>query len=251
MASLRRTAEVPRRRVTRATSCVTDHPFTAWPVAPHFPNASCRGADVDAGWFFASKGDTEALTLARKVCSSCPHQLDCREFSLTLPSVVVGVYGGWSNRERTLERRARRRQLDVATASSNIAMVLASRPAGGDDEVIEELDQAVTSEPDASVTSDGTDELAIRTCAVCATELAPNRRKTCSASCAREHERRTRAARRSNGKPAVPSTRASHANGEMLTWPEPLAVLVGAGFEVRSIDVELDGQLWTLRRSQA
>ena len=184
------------------------------------------------------------------MCAGCPHLFDCREYGLALPAAVVGVFGGLSTRERTLERRARRQQ-----------SVLAAQPAGCEHDGIDDDQADVSTESHGSVAA-GNGATDRRTCAVCGAVLAANRQRTCSASSAAEHKRRTNAGRRNgtaaatdasrreasangNGRPAAVTT------GPVVTGrPETVAVLEAAGFRLTGYLLEHDGQPWTLTRSE-
>ena len=218
----------------------TEDPWLHWPPAPSFERAACRDPDVDVGWFFPQRGDHRAVALARKVCAGCEHLFACREFGLSLPSTAVGIYGGLNQSERRRDRRARRQ------------LVLEPELPDGDDGAIDELDQADTVTPplevDAATNGNGVHE---RPCVVCGAMLGPNRQKTCSSSCAAEHERRRRARNRASAKPAVSASNGStsHANGDGSAWPRALDALVGAGAEVIELRLRLNGASWSLVRS--
>jgi hypothetical protein len=156
--------------------------------------------------------------------------LACREFSLTVASSVSGIYGGWSHKERMLERRDRRRQI-----------VLEPAVADDDSERIDLLDQSGVStgspDPDAA-------NRAARS----------SRRRNYD----RENERRRqlRAAARTQRNSAEVDTAVVQGNesgpGHVVSrWPEPLAALIGAGAVVEEVRLRIDGVSWSLVRSDA
>jgi WhiB family transcriptional regulator, redox-sensing transcriptional regulator len=67
--------------------------------------AFCAGLNPDM--FFPERG--EAVKEAKAVCRGCPVRSDCLEFALA-SSEKFGIWGGMSERERRMERRARRRR---------------------------------------------------------------------------------------------------------------------------------------------
>lgn len=66
--------------------------------------ASCRG--TDPAWYHLERGGNSAP--ARKVCADCTVRLACLEYALERPG-LEGIWGGTSDRERKLRRRAMRR----------------------------------------------------------------------------------------------------------------------------------------------
>lgn len=62
--------------------------------------AACVNADADT--FFPEKG--ESAGPAKRICSGCEVRQECLDWSLSLPSDTLGIWGGLSYRERKLVR---------------------------------------------------------------------------------------------------------------------------------------------------
>jgi hypothetical protein len=78
------------------------------PPAPDFPDAACRSPEVDAKWFFPTRGDHNVrfyAKLARQVCATCPHQTACADDALAAGDMLSGIWGGTSTRQRKRLRR--------------------------------------------------------------------------------------------------------------------------------------------------
>lgn len=73
---------------------------TSWMEA-----AACKGTDPEA--FFPDK-NVAMPKLVRKICSSCPAQEECLEYSLSFVPILEGVWGGLGTRERGRIRTRRR-----------------------------------------------------------------------------------------------------------------------------------------------
>ncbi|HVT78479.1 MAG TPA: WhiB family transcriptional regulator [Acidimicrobiales bacterium] len=56
--------------------------------------------------FFPARG--EDTKPAKAVCGLCPVRAACREYGLSMPQTLNGIWGGLSGRERRAEQRARR-----------------------------------------------------------------------------------------------------------------------------------------------
>jgi WhiB family redox-sensing transcriptional regulator len=178
---------------------------------PFFEHAGCRAPGVEQSWFFPGQG--EPVDRAREVCAGCPHLIDCREYGLTLPKAATGIFGGLSRRER----------LEVLARHQHVVLepVLASWDDGPIDDEPDEP-EVITS-------------AVARPCQGCGASLVgrANATKWCSDKC----RNKSRAARaRTNG----------HHVGSGLSGWEPLAALVAGGARLRSVELELAGQTWTL-----
>jgi WhiB family transcriptional regulator, redox-sensing transcriptional regulator len=80
-------------------------PTPAW-----FDDALCRG--VGAEFMFPTRGDrTEHI---KAVCEACPVRSECLEHALATGE-KFGIWGGHSERERRLMRRARRQAVGRAS----------------------------------------------------------------------------------------------------------------------------------------
>jgi hypothetical protein len=80
-------------------------------VDPAWPDtASCRDHPSlpPDSWFDTRSSVVRAQVV--QVCSSCPVLAQCAEWSITTPSLSVGVFGGLTDAERRSERTRRRRQ---------------------------------------------------------------------------------------------------------------------------------------------
>ena len=65
---------------------------------------------MDTRFFFPVGEDTDAARVAKDVCSRCPVQIYCLEFAL-VTTQSSGIWGGLSEDERRVLKRARRRQI--------------------------------------------------------------------------------------------------------------------------------------------
>jgi WhiB family redox-sensing transcriptional regulator len=74
-----------------------------WP-GEWYQGGGCRTVPTEV--FFPTRG--EDLEPARAVCRACPVQYDCADYAIPLTG-LLGVWGGMSEKERRLARRARRR----------------------------------------------------------------------------------------------------------------------------------------------
>jgi WhiB family redox-sensing transcriptional regulator len=110
------------------------HPGLAWPAAPALADAACRAPDVNPSWFFPGRG--EPIERAKAVCARCPDLDACRGWALEVgSSYLQGIWGGTSERERTLLRRARALELRSAAVydepMTDLAVDLAEPAANG------------------------------------------------------------------------------------------------------------------------
>lgn len=74
-------------------------------------DAACRNHDSEL--FFDSDNERGELRArreqaAKKICAACPVRAECLRFAESGPE-VFGVWGGTTQRERTMRRRRRRR----------------------------------------------------------------------------------------------------------------------------------------------
>ena len=79
--------------------------FSAVPdtTGPWRERAACRGTKtVD---FFPRQGETYAA--AKAVCARCPVSDECLAYSLTFPTILCGIWGGKSGRDRRMMLRGR------------------------------------------------------------------------------------------------------------------------------------------------
>ncbi len=60
-----------------------------------YDRAACRGEPTDL--WFPERG--ESLEIARRICRSCPVAKACLEYAFA-GNERIGMYGGWSERER-------------------------------------------------------------------------------------------------------------------------------------------------------
>lgn len=71
-------------------------------------DAACR--DLPGWMFFADKEDApNPYAAGQVVCRRCPAQDACREFALSDPPELFGLFGGMTPRERIAERTRRDR----------------------------------------------------------------------------------------------------------------------------------------------
>ncbi len=67
---------------------------------------ACREPHPEANWFPNRGGDAGPKSeAARAVCTGCPAREPCLAYALANPE-LVGIWGGTTNRERRLARRA-------------------------------------------------------------------------------------------------------------------------------------------------
>lgn len=79
-------------------------------------DAVCRGIDTEL--FFPEKGGEAPMIVkrAKEICNSCPVQVECLEFALTIETAGAqrhGVWGGTTARERDRIRAQRREQVSA------------------------------------------------------------------------------------------------------------------------------------------
>lgn len=65
-------------------------------------------SQIDPGLWFPEQGESSAE--AKRLCLTCPVRLACREYALSLPEQIYGVWGGLTERERRIERRQRAKE---------------------------------------------------------------------------------------------------------------------------------------------
>lgn len=69
---------------------------------PWMAEGACKGL---ADLMFPERG--EDTSQAKAVCAACPVVGECREYGLTLPYDLPGVWGGLSQRERRMAKTGR------------------------------------------------------------------------------------------------------------------------------------------------
>lgn len=71
-------------------------------------NAACQGVDPDLFFPTPQRGETSVnvIRLIQATCHVCPVMLECREYGM---GERHGVWGGWTELDRRVERRRRRR----------------------------------------------------------------------------------------------------------------------------------------------
>jgi WhiB family transcriptional regulator, redox-sensing transcriptional regulator len=85
------------------------------PQPPRFGwqnRAACRGAPLEL--FFGPDGERSAERNRResdalKLCAACPVQETCRRHAMVMPE-THGVWGGTTEAERSIQRKAERRR---------------------------------------------------------------------------------------------------------------------------------------------
>ena len=75
--------------------------MTAALTPPATPGALCTQADPEA-WFPEKGGNNRR---AKAICAGCPVLAECREYALTHPERLDGIWGGLSERDRRIIRR--------------------------------------------------------------------------------------------------------------------------------------------------
>lgn len=74
-------------------------PSTRWQA-----DAACQGLDTEL--FFPGRGESDTVTAAKEICSSCGVREECLESALATGE-KFGIWGGTSERERRVLRRQR------------------------------------------------------------------------------------------------------------------------------------------------
>ncbi len=80
---------------------------------PWMNDGSCRNHPPEV--FFPSDG--VGVTLAQRICSSCPVRQPCLEYALE-NRIDLGVWGGTSERERRRILKSRRIPIDVLASGA-------------------------------------------------------------------------------------------------------------------------------------
>ena len=232
-----------------------------WPPPPLLPRAACRSPGTDPLWFFPERG--QATTEAVRICAACPEITPCREWSLAAPATLSGIFGGWSQQARKLERRRRRLLLMDA-----VSEVEASAMNGHN---------SLRVSNGAGVASGSSEEVSpeqlsktVELCAVCSAPIPARRAQVGSRTCAQEecvtaYRKRRRAAYEASKRARDAEHHGARVNGAVevralanapLSQPPgrdnlgPLfQSLAGSGALVRSIVLEVAGECWTVTRS--
>ena len=69
--------------------------------------AACRWAPRDITWFPGRDPDLTMTTAAKAVCETCPALDACRTWALGQGSLLYGIWGGLTEKEREVVRRRR------------------------------------------------------------------------------------------------------------------------------------------------
>lgn len=72
-------------------------------IPDQFTSAVCASTDPEA--WFPEIGITSANRAAQRMCGVCPHVTACLDYALTVR--VVGIWGGTTDSDRQVIRRAR------------------------------------------------------------------------------------------------------------------------------------------------
>lgn len=188
-----------------------------WPELPNFPLAACRG--IDTSVFFAERGQSVAPAVA--ICNACRELEACRAWAMAAPAELVGIFGGWGQKRRGIERRRRQVGLSLAIdqVESESAPLELEAPVSSNG-----YHEPVTAAPD-------------RVCPGCGGAVTgPASRKWCSERCRRANAAHSSVPSRES-RPVTLATRAP-------SLPAQLAPLV-VGY---LIDVG-QGDPWVLTRS--
>lgn len=65
---------------------------------------ACKRPEAQGVNFFPGRGDDTKA--AKAVCAMCPVRRPCRDYGLSMPQNLNGIWGGLSGRERRAERKA-------------------------------------------------------------------------------------------------------------------------------------------------
>lgn len=76
------------------------------------PARACAGHPTEN--FFPAHGSSKQAQAARAVCRGCPVVDECREYAIAGGPFVLGIWGGTSEQDRDLTRRARRAEQATA-----------------------------------------------------------------------------------------------------------------------------------------
>jgi hypothetical protein len=81
---------------------------------------ACASGDHDPSLWFPEKGEAARAGIAKKICNTeCPVRDTCREYAVTFPVILLGVWGGLSKGELQAARLSRGIQtVDERTFSS-------------------------------------------------------------------------------------------------------------------------------------
>lgn len=85
-------------------------------------DAAC--AQVDPELFFPNKGGCSAP--AKLVCRRCPVMEECREYAVTSPTLLDGIWGGTT----VMQRRELRRKRGITTVSEVFDSIMCGTEAG-------------------------------------------------------------------------------------------------------------------------
>ena len=85
------------------------------PPAPDLPRAACRG--LDPGLFVTQRG--QDVEPAKAICKACPELGPCRDYALSAPLELGGIWGATSAGERRA-LRATGRTVDEVDALDDV-----------------------------------------------------------------------------------------------------------------------------------
>lgn len=75
--------------------------------APSFDGSQpCVSSDPEA-WFPTTHGMTSENNKAKEICGSCPFVVECAEYAIAQGSMLEGIWGGTTPKERASIRRRR------------------------------------------------------------------------------------------------------------------------------------------------
>jgi WhiB family transcriptional regulator, redox-sensing transcriptional regulator len=121
--------------------------LATWDASSWREGAACHDANTDLFFPIGSTKDAVAKTIkAKRYCAVCPVRLYCLEFALWTAQ-DYGVWGGLTEDERRRERRNRR----AAARKLRAAQVVAdAMEVEGDDDRLDELDDDLLDDYEAS-----------------------------------------------------------------------------------------------------
>lgn len=72
---------------------------------PKWSDAVC--ASIGGDFWFPETGENDAVKHAKRVCGTCPIQVQCLEYAVSAPRKEIGIWGGATLQERTRIRMSR------------------------------------------------------------------------------------------------------------------------------------------------
>ena len=197
----------------------------------------------------SSRNEAPAPSKPRRCASTCVVREQCLDYAIA-NGEHFGIWGGMSERERQQIRTGRRRRQTVlAPPSATKDDWRIDNPVTPELDDVDQADDVVASTAvDASPTDD-----VVRACVICDAPLPASRLRTCGPEHAAEHKRRQKAGYRANGNgkhEVVSDVPLSGTTSIVAGQPEPVAVLAAAGFQVRSVELELAWRSMGLDQSE-